>query len=52
MITYRDVSPGADIQRIGGNDSVEETLVLYSPDVATQWRFPVPTISVRSAGDR
>ncbi|MFR9725136.1 DNRLRE domain-containing protein [Streptomyces sp. MS19] len=51
LITYRGVGPDADIEFIGGNDSVKETLVLNSPEAPSEWRFPLHLTGLTAVQD-
>lgn len=41
VVTYRGARDLADLEFIGGNDFIKETLILHGPDAPTQWRFPL-----------
>ncbi|WP_461032685.1 LamG-like jellyroll fold domain-containing protein [Streptomyces mayteni] len=51
LVTYRDVRPSADIEFLGGNAEIKETIVLRDADAPTEWRFPLRLDGLTAALD-
>ncbi|MFD5318542.1 LamG-like jellyroll fold domain-containing protein [Streptomyces sp. NPDC127098] len=51
LVTYRDVRPSADVEFLGGNAEIKETIVLHDADAPTEWRFPLNLDGLTAALD-
>ncbi|TDC70012.1 LamG-like jellyroll fold domain-containing protein, partial [Streptomyces hainanensis] len=51
LVTYRDVRRSADIEFLGGNAEIKETIVLRDADAPTEWRFPLHLDGLTAALD-
>ncbi|WP_432747297.1 DNRLRE domain-containing protein [Streptomyces sp. JH002] len=41
VLTYRGARNLTDLEFIGGNDFIKETLILHGPEAPLEWRFPL-----------
>ncbi|TDC19778.1 DNRLRE domain-containing protein, partial [Streptomyces sp. 8K308] len=51
LVTYRDIRPSSDVEFLGGNAEIKETIVLRDAAAPTEWRFPLHLDGLTAALD-